>query len=101
MLLEETSFIRQDIIPGFTYFIADELDQSVLGTIHDYILSILQDKNIGKSAFASIVAVDENVALFLKCVFSWLKYLSKILNSKKQLNIWTTSKLNRFFLFLL
>ena len=85
MLLEETSFIRQNISVGFTYFIADEFDQSVLGTIHDYILSILQDKNIAKSSFTSIEAVDENVALFLKLVFNWLKFLSKILNSKKQL----------------
>ena len=85
LLLGETSFIKENISVGFTYFIADELEQTILGTIHDYILSILQDKNIAKSAFTSIEAVDQNVALFLKLVFSWLKFLSKILNSKKKL----------------
>ena len=77
-LLDDTTFIKNNVSVSSRYFISNAIDQNLLGYISEYICKLIDFINNDS-------VVDDHVKLFLKLLFFWLKYSSKIIKSKTQL----------------
>jgi hypothetical protein len=77
ILLDDTSFLKDDISVSFTYFITNRGHQCIFSSIFNYIKHLIQ--------LATSLEINDSVILALKLIYFWLKYSSKIIKSNVQL----------------